>query len=175
METNNATATDNTQNLPTTNTDNLPATVAAKREIEIATIDDMTAAVEKSKELGDVSKMAVGTINLKTDYLTFETVGETVRRVFLGFTMKMSVDPDTGEEKGLLPAAQLYDPETQTINICMQTVLVGVLYEVGYPKGAALQITYKGDKKAKTSAKKYQVFDIRALVPAKEQPSADKK
>lgn len=157
-----------TPNLPATQsaTDNMPAAAAARREMEITTMDDLTSAVEASKSLGDVSKLQVGTINLKTDYLSFETPGETVRRVFLGFTMKMSVDPTTGEEKELLPAAQLYDPATETINICMQKVLVGVLFEVGYPRGAALQITYKNDKKGKNGLK-YQVFDIRALIPSK--------
>ncbi len=152
----------------TANSDNLPTTApAANKQVEIATMDEMAAAVEKSKELGDVSKLAVGTINLKTEYLNFETPGETVRRVFLGFTLRESADPVTGESKGMLPAAQLYDPATETINVCMQTVLVGVLYEVGYPRGAALQITYKGDKKGK-SGLKYQDFDIRALVPTSE-------
>lgn len=160
------TATAENQNLPAVQSDNLPAAAAAKKELEIANIDDMSAAVEKAKELGDVTKLEVGTINLKTDYLSFETPGESVRRVFLGFTLRESADPVTGESKGMLPAAQLYDPTTETINVCMQTVLVGVLYEVGYPRGAALQITYKGDKKGK-SGLKYQDFDIRALVPAK--------
>lgn len=130
-------------------------------------MDDMTAAVEKAKTLGDVKKLEVGTINLKSEYLAFENPGESVRRVFLGFDLRMSVDPVTGEEKGLIPAALLYDTETQTINYCMQTVLVGVLHETGYPRGAALQITYTGDKKAKKSGLKFQNFDIRALVPAK--------
>jgi hypothetical protein len=163
-----ATATTENQSLPATQsaTDNMPATAAAQREMVLTTMDDLTSAVEASKALGDVAKLEVGTINLKTDYLSFETPGESVRRVFLGFTMKMSVDPTTGEEKELLPAAQLYDPATETINICMQKVLVGVLYEVGYPRGAALQITYKGDKKNKQGLK-YQSFDIRALIPAK--------
>lgn len=163
-----ATATTENQNLPATQsaTDNMPATAAAQREMVLTTMDDLTSAVEASKALGDVAKLEVGTINLKTDYLSFETPGESVRRVFLGFTMKMSVDPTTGEEKELLPAAQLYDPATETINICMQKVLVGVLFEVGYPRGAALQITYKGDKKGKNGLK-YQVFDIRALIPGK--------
>jgi len=127
-------------------------------------MEEMTAAVEKAKNLGDVAKLKVGTINLKSEYLSFETPGESIRRVFLGFTLRMSVDPATAEEKGLVPAAQLYDPETETINVCMQTVLCGVLHEVGYPRGAALQITYKGDKKGKNGLK-YQDFDIRALVP----------
>ena len=153
------------QNLPAQKTDNLPATSAGK-QVDIATIDDMTAAVEAAKSLGDVAKLEVGTINLKSEYLSFENPGEKIRRVFLGFTMKMSVDPVTGEEKGLIPAAQLYNPDTETINVCMQTVLVGVLFEVQYPRGAALEITYKGDRKGK-SGLKYQDFDIRALVPAK--------
>lgn len=154
-----------TDNKPAIKTDNLPASApAGKPELQISTISDMMAAVEKGKELGDVKSLAVGTINLKTEYKSFEEKGEMIRRVFLGFTMRQSVDPVTGEDKGYLPAAQLYDPETETINVCMQTVLVGVLYEVGYPKGAALQITYKGDKKGK-SGLKYQDFDIRALVP----------
>lgn len=154
------------ENLPATQTDNMPASAAASRELHIVTMDEMSAAVEASKQLGDVSKLEVGTINLKTEYLSFDTPGQTVRRVFLGFTMKMSVDPTTGEEKELLPAAQLYDPVTETINICMQKVLVGVMFEVGYPRGAALQITYKGDKKGKNNLR-YADFDIRALVPAK--------
>lgn len=137
-----------------------------RKEIEIATTDEMTQAVEASRALGDVKDLKVGTINLKAEYLSFETPGEKVRRIFLGFTMRMSVDPVTGEEKGLVPAAQLYNPETETVNVCMQTVLTSVLYEVRYPKGAALEITYKGDKKGKNGLK-YQDFDIRALVPPK--------
>ncbi len=155
----------NEKAIVTATSDSLPTTApAANKQVEIATMDEMAAAVEKSKELGDVSKLEVGTINLKTEYLSFDTPGETVRRVFLGFTLRESADPVTGESKGMLPAAQLYDPATETINVCMQTVLVGVLYEVGYPRGAALQITYKGEKKGK-SGLKYQDFDIRALVP----------
>lgn len=130
----------------------------------IATMDDMTKAVEAGKELGPISQMQVGTINLKTEYLSFDVQGTVVRRIFLGFQLRQSVDPSTGEEKGVLPAAMLYDPETETVNVCMQTVLVGVLNEVGYPKGAALQITYKGDKKGKNGLK-YQDFDVRALIP----------
>lgn len=150
---------------PETLADNLPAP-AQGRQVETVTMDEMTQLVENSKGMGDVAKMEVGTINLKSEYLSFENPGESVRRVFLGFTMKQSVDPATGEDKGLLPAAQLYDPKTETVNICMQTVLVGVLFEVGYPKGAPLQITYKGDKKGKNGLK-YQDFDIRALVSKK--------
>ena len=156
----------NPDNLPAQTTDNQPASIPTKKDVVFATMDDMAAAVEKAKDLGDVKKLKVGTINLKSEYLSFETPGESVRRIFLGFTLRQSVDPVTGEEKGLIPAAQLYDPETETINVCMQTVLCGVLHEVGYPRGAALQITYKGDKKGKNGLK-YQDFDIRALVPAK--------
>ncbi len=156
-----------TENLPAVQTDSAPATVATnKKEVQIVGMDEMTAAVEKAKDLGDVAKLQVGTINLKTEYLSFETPGESVRRVFLGFVLRQSVDPLTQEDKGLIPAAQLYDPATETINVCMQTVLCGVLHEVGYPRGAALQITYKGDKKGKNGLK-YQDFDIRALVPEK--------
>jgi hypothetical protein len=155
------------QNLPAAKQDSAPATVATgKKDVQIVGMDEMTAAVEKAKDLGDVTKLQVGTINLKTEYLSFENPGESVRRVFLGFVLRQSVDPLTGEDKGLIPAAQLYDPTTETINVCMQTVLCGVLHEVGYPRGAALQITYKGDRKGKNGLK-YQDFDIRALVPEK--------
>lgn len=155
-----------TDNLPAATTDDAPAVTGA-RQIELTTMDDLTKAVELANGLGDVKDLEVGTINLKSEYLSFEEKGEKVRRVFLGFTMRMSVDPVTAEEKGLIPAAQLYDPETQTISVCMQKVLVGVLFEVGYPRGAALEITYLGKKKAKNSALQYDNFDIRALVPQK--------
>ena len=155
-------------NLPAQTADNLPTTNPAQnRQVEIATMEDMVVAVEKAKELGDVSNLQVGTVNLKMEYLSFEEVGQTIRRVFIGFTLRESVDPVTGESKGMLPAAQLYDPQTETINICMQKVLVGVLYETGYPRGAAVQITYKGDKKGK-SGLKYGDFDIRGLVPVED-------
>ena len=154
-----------TTNLPAQQTDNAPAMTTGK-QVEIASMDDMSAAVEAAKGLGDVEQLKIGTINLKSEYLSFENPGESIRRVFLGFTMRNSVDPVSGEDKGLLPAAQLYDPKTETINVCMQTVLVGVLFEVGYPRGSALQITYKGDRKGKNGLK-YQDFDIRALIPSK--------
>ena len=130
---------------------------------EINTMEGLSLAIEQGKELGDIKKLTVGTINLKMEYLSFEKPGDIVRRVFVGFTMRQSVDPVTGEEKGLVPAAQLYDPATETINICMQTALVSVLYEIGYPKGQALQITYKGERKSQKGLK-YQDFDIRALI-----------
>lgn len=168
MEKQDATTVIENPNLPAAQQDSTPATVAAtKKEVELVTMDQMAEAVEKAKALGDVKKLEVGTINLKTEYLSFEKEGQSFRRIFLGFTLRMSVDPVTGEEKGLIPAAQLYDPETETINICMQTVLVGVLHEVGYPKGAALQITYKGRKRGQNKLE-YQDFDIRALVPGKD-------
>lgn len=155
------------ENLPAASGDtNAVTPTTGKKEVQIVGMDEMTAAVEKAKDLGDVAKLQVGTINLKTEYLSFEKEGESIRRVFLGFVLRQSVDPLTGEDKGLIPAAQLYDPTTETINVCMQTVLCGVLHEVGYPRGAALQITYKGDKKGKNGLK-YQDFDIRALVPGK--------
>lgn len=153
------------QNFPVTTTDNLPTTNAGS-SVQMTSMADLTKAVEDGKALGDVKKLEVGTINLKSEYLSFEKVGESIRRVFLGFTMRMSVDPVTGEEKGLTPAVQLYDPATETINVCQQTVLVGVLYEIGYPKGAAIQITYKGDRK-NSKGLKYQDFDIRALISKK--------
>ena len=143
-------------------TDNAPA-VAAAKGLELTTLDELSQVVEGAKG-AKVDEMKVGTVNLKTEYLSFENQGETVRRIFVGFTLKPSVDPTTGEEKGLLPAAQLYDPTTETIQICMQSVIVGVLNEHNYPKGAAIQITYKGEKKGK-SGLKYQNFDIRALIP----------
>ena len=153
-------------NLPATQTDNMPASAGISRELHITTMDELTASVEASKALGDLGNLQVGTINLKTEYLSFENPGEVVRRVFVGFSMEMSTDPTTGEEKGLIPAAQLYDPATETINVCMHKVLTGVLFERNYPRGAALQITYKGDKKGKNGLK-YADFDIRALIPSK--------
>lgn len=140
-------------------------TAANGKPVPVETMEGIVASIEQGKALGDIAKLEVGTVNLKTEYLSFEKPGEEIRRIFLGFTLRQSIDPATGEDKGLLPAAQLYDPTTETINICMQTVLVGVLYELKYPKGQALQITYKGDKKGKNNLK-YQDFDIRALIPA---------
>lgn len=133
---------------------------------ELSTFDDIANAVENGKALGDLKVMKVGTINMKTEYKSFEEKGEVIRRVFAGMTLRQSIDPVTGEDKGLQPAVMLYDPETETINVCMQSVLVGVIQEVGYPRGQALQITYKGEKKS-SKGTKYQDFDIRALIPSK--------
>lgn len=155
------------ENLPAQTTQDATMQPATGRSgIEINSMDDLTNVVEMAKSAPSPAALAVGTVNLKMQYRSFEIAGEVIRRSFLGFTLKMSVDPVTGEEKGLIPAVQLYDHETETIEVCMQTVLVGVLHEVGYPKGAPLQITYKGDKRGK-SGLKYQDFDIRALVAQK--------
>lgn len=149
---------------PNTQTDMVAVTPSAA-STGLATISDIETAVQSGKGLGDLKKLKVGTINMKTEYKSFEATGEMIRRVFLGFSQRQSIDPVTGEDKGMMPAAMLYDPESETINVCMQSVLVGVIREVNYPRGAALQITYKGDRKGK-SGLKYQDFDIRALVPA---------
>lgn len=152
-------------NLPAqapTHTETLPA---AAKGIEIVGLEDISQAVHAGKDLGKLEKLQVGTINLRMVYRSFEEKGETIRRVFVGFTLRQSVDPVSGEDKGLMPAVMMYDPASETIEVFMQSVIVGVIREVGYPKGAALQITYLGDAKSK-SGTKYNNFDIRALVPA---------
>jgi hypothetical protein len=142
---------------------NAAISAATAKGIQLTNINDLGAVVDEAKSV-DVENLKVGTVNLKTEYLSFETAGEVHRGIFLGFTLKMSVDPVTGEEKGFQPAAQLYDPKSESIFLCMQTVIVGVINDVRYPVGAALQITYKGEKKGKNNLK-YQNFDIRALIP----------
>lgn len=140
---------------------------AAPAAVEVVGFSELESSVLAGKNLGDLKQLRVGTMNLKTEYKSFEEVGEVVRRVFAGFTMRRSVDPVTGEDKGLMPAALLYDPETETMNVCMQSVLVGVIRETRYPRGSAIQITYKGDRKGKNGTK-FQNFDIRALIPVAE-------
>lgn len=167
-------AAEQAQTTPETNTatavmvaDNTAPTAAAPAAVEVVGFSELESAVLAGKNLGDLNQLRVGTMNLKTEYKSFEEVGEVIRRVFAGFTMRQSVDPVTGEEKGPMPAVLLYDPEKECMNICMQSVLVGVIRETRYPRGAAIQITYKGDKKGKNGTK-FQNFDIRALIPVTE-------
>lgn len=135
---------------------------ARGREIQTETIDGLMEAIKFGETFGDLNKLEVSTVNLKETYRSFEEKGETIRRTFAGFTLRESIDPSTGENKGYLPAARLYNPETETVEICMQTVLVGVIYERKYPKGYPIQITYIGDAKAK-SGLRYNDFDVRGL------------
>lgn len=137
-------------------------------QIEATELADIAGAVGKAKDMGDIHKMEVGSINMVTENLDFEDaegniIGTPFRRFFCGWTLKMSIDMETGEERGLKLTAILYDPETDKMQTSMAAILVGTIkgFKIKFerdaegnpPKPVPLQIQCIGRKKTKKGFK----------------------
>lgn len=143
-------------------------------EVQIVNANQQTGIQAMGNNLGaiisagsnvDLSKKKASAVNLNTGFLKFELEGEMVRRQFLGMTLEMSVDPTTGEEKGLVDAAVLYDPATGKVETAMQSVIASNLKKVQpstMETPTFVEITFIGRVKSKTGLF-YQDFDIRTL------------
>lgn len=141
---------------------NLPSMATPQSAITESSLTDITSAVQGAAGK-DLDKLETASINLSTEYLSFdELMNVPVRRIFCGWTLRQSVDPTTGEEKGYLPAAILYDPKTEKMQVNMAAILVGTIRDAKIKPGSAVQITHTGLKKTKTG-KRAQEFDIRTL------------
>jgi len=142
--------------------ENLPGAAAPQNAITESSLTEITSAVQGAQGK-DLDKLETASINLSTEYLSFDELLNTpVRRIFCGWTLRQSVDPTTGEEKGYLPAAILYDPKTEKMQVNMAAILVGTIRDAKIKPGSAVQITHTGLKKTKTG-KRAQEFDIRTL------------
>lgn len=112
----------------------------------------------------NLEKATASAVNLRTSYLKFEdgSEGEEIRRVFLGLSKEMSVDPITHEEKGLVDCALFYDPKTGNLQTAMQTVLVGVFVDRNIEPKTPVAITFVGKEQSKRGLW-FQNFDVRLL------------
>ena len=173
METNNATATDNTitaenANLPAV-TDAGAAAAAAPAKIESLEFSEqemsgLLAAIEYADHQ-DPAKMTA--VRVDAVYLEIEK-NKSIDLMVAGYAWRKS---EFGQ--GEVLSVNFYDLKEKCFRYAMQTALVGKIREAKMPKGQIVRVTYLG----KTKGKKYQYDDykIEALVPAKEQPAADKK
>ncbi len=150
--------------------DNLPAQAASATVYPIATMQEIEGAIAGNKGR-DLSKSAVSSVNMVSDYLGFDDIlNVPIRRIFCGYTARPLVDfntkepqcdPETGEQL-YGPAVILYDQTTEKMQVNMAAILVGTIKDRKFPPGTALQITCTGYKKT-SKGNKAQDFDIRTL------------
>lgn len=158
---------------PAPENQNLPGAAQSAAPYPIATMQDIEGAIAGNKGR-DLSKSAVSSVNMVSDYLGFDDIlNVPIRRIFCGWTVRPLVDfgtkeplcdPETGEQL-YGPAAILYDQETEKMQVNMAAILVGTIKDRKFPPGTPLQIKCIGYKKT-SKGNKAQDFDIRTLEEA---------
>lgn len=150
--------------------ENLPGVSMTREQPRESTMEELAEAVASTKGK-DLKTSEVASVNMVDEYLSFdEIIGEWIRRFFLGWTIRPLVDfntkeplcdPGTGEQL-YGPAAILFDPETEKMQVNMASILVGTIKSRKFKPGTALQIKCTGTKKT-SSGYRAQTFDIRTL------------
>ena len=118
----------------------------------------------------DLSKAEVTSVNMVAEYLKFDDLqGEPVRRYFMGWTARPSLDfnskqpivDDDGQQM-YGPAVILFDPKTDSMQVNQAFDIVKFAHENKIPQGTPIQMTFLRLRKTSTGRNK-QSFDIRIL------------